>query len=402
MLRVPGSGPAYVGALLLLVACSKTSPPPTSVLGWNSEIQVENHFVASAPGVTIGMARYRPASGATRPEAVVLLHGYPVNLHEFDADEPYSLARRIAEQGFDVWAIDWRGAELSPPGPYTDPKAWHFNFDDFIHTDLHAALGYILKRSGLASYFLVGHSLGGSAQLGYLVTHPDAPCAGAVLVAPGIFVPYPGWQTDPMRLIFWTGTSLAHTAVPPGLPLPVGPMAHGLVDVLPAGAADLTIWLFNWFFGPLIWSSDNTNTQIAKMGIEKIVSSSNSTVMRQLLTWAFYLHNTTYGPTPYEWHWESSAYVQANGFRDYSALLPEMKVPQLWMVGPKDHLVPPKMVAQAFAMSGAADKTLLECSKASGFAVDYGHADTIIGLHSHQDIYPKIVQWLVQRTAVKP
>ncbi|GEM_PF-5502442 len=388
--------PIWGTVVVVLAGCggsgSDSSTPSSTVRGY--ALTTETHSVASAPGVTLKLFRTAPSSGRAYPNIVFLVHGFGIDHGEYDLEPPLSFARYLAENGFEVWAMDSRGSGDSSPQSLTDANGWRFNFDDVVHVDLHAALEYSLAASGAPGYVMLGHSLGGAAPLAYVTTHPQTPCKGAILVAPTICVPYVGWQTDPRREKFWKWVSPLRFSLPTGLPLPMSKLAQGVAMVLPEPAYSWTVWTLNWFVGPLIWSPENTNKEIATMALKTAVSDVNSTMLRQLMTWGEHLDSTTYGPSPYEWHYESSSYQQANGFQSYSARLPKFTVPQLWLAAPADYFVPPAMVYAAYSLSGAADKTFVEANKASGFSVDYGHGDLMIGVHTPKETYPLMLGWL--------
>lgn len=360
-------------------------------------VVVETHTVASTPGVNLKMYRYRPAAGPAYSDIVFLTHGFSVDADEYDLEPGLSLARTLAGAGFDVWSLESRGAGGSDPASILDLPAWKYNFDDQVHVDVHAGVTYALAQSGAPGYFWLGHSWGGVMIPAYVTTHPATPCRGAVLVAPAVCVPYVGWQTDPKREKFWKWVMPFRYALPTNLPLPQDLLAQGAAVVLPEPMFTWTVWMLNWFMGPIIWSPDNTGPEIASKAIKKIVSRSHSTGMRQLMQWGANLDSFTYGPSPYEWHYESSAYYQAHGFQSYSAKLPQFKTPQLWIAGEEDYLVPPGMVYGGYALAGASDKTYVKAGKAAGFAVDYGHGDLMIGKHTPKEIYPLVLSWLQAR-----
>jgi pimeloyl-ACP methyl ester carboxylesterase len=305
-----------------------------------------------------------------------------------------SIARTLASQGFEVWTHDTRGSGESVQGPYLDLSKWKFSLDDLIHTDLPAVISYVLSTSGATSYLWLGHSWGGTDILAYLGTHPESPCTGAVLVAPGIVTPYPGWQTDPKRMKLWGWIVPMRKLLAPGLPIPTTVLTQGLAAVLPEGVYSWTAWFLSWFVGEIVWSKENTNNELMVKALQKVVADLNSTQLRQLMDWGAHMDTYTWGPSPYEWQAESSKYYQQNGFQSYAALLPHLKIPQLWIAGPMDYLVPVGMAAQAYALSGATEKTWVEASKSAGFSADYGHGDLLVGLHTPTEIYPIISNWI--------
>lgn len=356
----------------------------------------ETYTIESAPGVSLRLYRLKPG-GTVFPKPVLLTHGYGVHSGVFDVEPSHSLARHLVEKGFEVWMADTRGSGESSPESLTDLPAWHFSFDDMVHVDMPVVIDFMLQKSGAAQFHWIGHSFGGPIILAYLGTHPGTPCAGAVMFAPAVFVPYFGWQVDSKRQTFWAVVSAMRWAIPTGLPLPQGSLAQGAALVIPEPAYTWTVWMLTSFTGPLILSKANMSPEIVSLAMKKAVADVPSTGMRQMAQWGTYMDTFTYGPSPYEWHYESSAYRQANGFQSYSAMLPDLKVPQLWISGAADFLVPSGMVKQAYWLSGAKDKAYVDAGKASGFSADYGHGDILIGNKAPEEIYPIISGWLAAR-----
>ena len=81
---------------------------------------------------------HRPPGRRRFREPVLLCHGLATNHLNFDFSPPYSLAHALAEAGFEVYSLDWRGAGDSRP-----PKGrgrFDFDADDLIEHDAPAVL----------------------------------------------------------------------------------------------------------------------------------------------------------------------------------------------------------------------------------------------------------------------
>ncbi|MBW2456738.1 MAG: alpha/beta fold hydrolase, partial [Deltaproteobacteria bacterium] len=101
---------------------------------------------------------------ARRP-AVALFHGALSNSRSFDVDG-YGLAPFLRDRGYNAFAVDFRGRGHSlPPSGST---GW--TIDDLICQDVPAAVAAIVQRTGVEQVHAIGHSLGGMALFGYLVT----------------------------------------------------------------------------------------------------------------------------------------------------------------------------------------------------------------------------------------
>ena len=117
---------------------------------------------------------------------VLLLHGFLEHAHVWDWVAP-----RLADAGYHVFALDWRGhgdSEWIGAGGY-------YHFIDYV-ADLAALVRGLGGRTAL-----VGHSMGGGAALLYAGTEPDR--VRALVSIEGLGVPdtHPG--TVPERVVGW-------------------------------------------------------------------------------------------------------------------------------------------------------------------------------------------------------
>ncbi|MCA9527281.1 MAG: alpha/beta fold hydrolase, partial [Myxococcales bacterium] len=131
----------------------------------------ERHFVETADGWRIALARVRPtAAGPAHGEPVVCFPGLACNGRLFDFDREHSLARHLAGLGFDVWMIDPRGTGASErPGFFG--RGFGYGFGAYAHQDAPAAVQHVLRATGHSRVLWVGHSMGG--LVGYqLSLHP--------------------------------------------------------------------------------------------------------------------------------------------------------------------------------------------------------------------------------------
>jgi fermentation-respiration switch protein FrsA (DUF1100 family) len=143
---------------------------------------------------------------------------------------------------------------------------------------------------------------------------------------------------------------------------------------------------------------DNMDIPLLEMSLRGVLGDTNTTLARQLMTWARFLDTFSYGPNPYQDGVGASAFYRQHGFVSYVSRLPEFRLPILLVAGAEDYLVPLGMMKQLFQLLGSSDKTFVEASRREGFQLDYGHGDLMVGLHAPREIYPVLLEWLVRRS----
>ena len=117
---------------------------------------------------------------------VLLLHGFLEHAHVWDWVAP-----RVAEAGYHVYALDWRGhgdSEWIGNGGY-------YHFMDYI-----ADLADLVRALG-GRVALVGHSMGGGAAVLYAGSEPER--VSALVSIEGLGVPDMDPDVAPERVVAW-------------------------------------------------------------------------------------------------------------------------------------------------------------------------------------------------------
>jgi pimeloyl-ACP methyl ester carboxylesterase len=130
--------------------------------------------------------RHHLLEWSVRGPTVLLLHGFLEHAHTWDRVAP-----RVADAGFRVLALDWRGhgdSEWIGRGGY-----YHF-------ADYAADLAGIVRAVG-GRTALVGHSMGASAALGYAGTEPER--VGALVCVDALGPPDTPAEMAPERFAAW-------------------------------------------------------------------------------------------------------------------------------------------------------------------------------------------------------
>ena len=84
---------------------------------------------------------------------------------------------------------------------------------------------------------------------------------------------------------------------------------------------------------------------------------------------------------------------------DYLGALGTVRTPALCFAGAGDvEIAPVEGCRAVFDALGSADKSLIVCGRAQGFVEDYDHARIVASRGSRQEIWPRILAWLQERT----
>lgn len=117
-----------------------------------------------------------PLPPSERPPAVLLIHGF-----SFDRAMMSTLARRIANAGYGVLAIDVRGH-----GDNRNPFASNRAIGAGLDGDVRTAIDFLRVTPGVdgSRIVVIGHSMGAGAALDYATSDPDL--KGAVMISGGL------------------------------------------------------------------------------------------------------------------------------------------------------------------------------------------------------------------------
>ncbi len=100
---------------------------------------------------------------------ILLIHGVTYSSNEFDTDyEDYSLVRKLAKEGYNVWRLDIAGfgqSEQVDDGFMPD--------SDYAALDIHAAVEKIIQTTGHEKIDILGWSWGTVTVSRYAAAHPE-------------------------------------------------------------------------------------------------------------------------------------------------------------------------------------------------------------------------------------
>jgi pimeloyl-ACP methyl ester carboxylesterase len=142
----------------------------------------------TADGVRLHVAHV--AARGRRRAVVLCTHAMMAHGRYFGGTRRHGFAMFLAEQGIDVYVLDWRGHGASRP---PDPRRAQWCFDDYVELDLPAAIAAVARdaRIGVDELTIIGHSLGGLVALAALGTGRIPAVRGLVLAATSVWLPGP-------------------------------------------------------------------------------------------------------------------------------------------------------------------------------------------------------------------
>jgi pimeloyl-ACP methyl ester carboxylesterase len=322
--------------------------------------QADERVVATtADGWQLALYRYRPR-GTARPHPVVAGHGFAGSHLIYDLGD-VSLARYLAEAGFDVFLVDLRGRGESwpPSGPSPD---LHWSFDDFAIRDLPAAVERACEVAGAGEAFWLGMEMSGQALYAAAILGTADRVRGGVTFGSPVVTPpkakVPGITMPPKqrkggRVPFRRGARMA------------GPLlAYTRSKMLEVS------------FRPA-----NTDPAAVARYFRAGVPDESTELADQFADWV-----------------EHGVMRSRDHAVVWSDRLDEVRLPLLVMVGAADRQRPPDSVEAAFKAFGSPDKTFVRAGVADGFSVDFGHDDLLAGRSSPAEVFPVVRQWLEERS----
>ncbi len=317
----------------------------------------ELHFAETDDGWHISMYRYIPAEPVRGREPVILCHGLSSNRYNLDFDEDKSIARYLREQGFDSWVMDLRGRGHSrAKGGWKKP--WGWCFDDYMRSDIPAALNLVKGYTGMTRVHWVGHSMGGMLMYAYLGSVEQASIQSFCAIGSPAKFDY-----------FW-------------FPVPLRRAARVLLNIIPV----FFDRIMARFASPLPFLVNTRrfgyDRRVLPRFLANAVANVSSNVLKQFLDWI-----------------ETGGFFSEDRKVNYQENLGKITRPFLLVAGRMDWASPPKMCRFTFEKIASTDKQLIVCGKENGYRQDYDHLSLIVGLHAREEVFPRIRDFLIQHSS---
>jgi pimeloyl-ACP methyl ester carboxylesterase len=318
----------------------------------------EIHFATTADGWRLALIRYRPVEngGVPHAEPVLLVPGIASNRYNMDFTDDLSLARFLAQKGYDAWIVELRGRGLSMRPRLFSKIRYDWSFDEYAERDLPAAAAAIARATGQRRVHLVGFSTGALAAMAFLSDpHRSVEVGSLVSIGGATSFKRTGKNVSGrlLRNLRW----LRH---------------RWLMRVL----APISGY---WHPSPLqiIHNPENTDGAVQRRALVNMIANFSRNEVLQYSDWIL-----------------NDVFRSIDQRRDYRAELPRINTPALLLAGPRDVLATPDAVKATYEALGSADKQFMICSRAQGMRVNYGHFDLVIGRESPAEIYPLVARWL--------
>ena len=335
-------------------------------------IEVRRYDTKTRDRWTLALHRYRlPTAKTPKRLPVVLCHGLASNRFSFDAPDGPSLARFLAERGYDVWALDLRGAGSSAKPHIVTSLRWEWSFRHYLEYDAPAGLDLVRGATGASEVHWVGHSLGGMLAYalmveGALAGQPPPFASVTTMASPTVHVgPAPNIPGAKMVQALLTRLQNART-----------PFAFSARLGVPLTGALYRLALFRILYNP-----DNMDPATVRRLLPHALDDVPARLLLDYLT-AFEARREGRGvPLAFA----------------YEARLDLIDKPLLVMGGPVDGLCPLPALTAVYDRASSPIKLLRVLSRANGCRHDYGHHDILFGHHVEAEVFAPIAQWLDAR-----
>lgn len=239
-----------------------------------------------------------------------------------------------------------------------------WTLDDHIHYDVPAILDFVKEEAGAAKVIWIGHSMGGMAMYGYLMTNARSNDIDKfVPIASTIMIPN---RPEPDSVLARIASQK--------------PVMHAslLVNTTVASQMrNLTLGTLKLPWERLFFNRDNMDKMTAIKMFRVAIDDTSPGVIEQ------YTNMIKNG------HLESSD----KGF-NYTHNIQRVGVPILVVAGAGDRMSSLDNFNYVLENVSSRKKEGVIFSKENGFSADYGHCDLILGRNAPEEVYAYIYDWL--------
>jgi alpha-beta hydrolase superfamily lysophospholipase len=315
-------------------------------------------YATTDDGYRIALHRYR-ARGPRRRHVVVACHGLACNHVAFDPSVDTSLARHLAQRGYETIVLDLRGHGQSDRASLRGPRRYTWTFDDYLLSDVPAALREAARITQSHDVHWIGHSMGGLLLYAHLARGGAGIRSG---IAVGSSLDYSAGESGFHGLLRFRALLSAVPAVPIGL---VARAAARFVGHVPTPFERFNVW------------SSNVDPAVFRAVCERGFHAVPPALMTQLAT-----------------AMRPGGLRSADGRVAYLEGLPRATTPVLSLAGDRDAQCPPEAARSTLEALGSARREHKTFGTAHGHADHYGHFDLLVGRRAKTEVWPVVDAWL--------
>lgn len=330
----------------------------------------ETHYARAADGWRLALYRYRPRDPQAHGEPVLLQHGLGASAKQFDlgVGTPQfpapSLARWLADRGYDVWACDLRGAGGSLRPDEGARTRWNFSVDDFLTLDGPAFVDYILAATGYANLHWVGHSMGGILLLAHCALHGSPRLASGIAAASGLDYSGAASSYDYIEPLKGIGRKLGR--------IPLGVWSKHVSPIFGRIANPIEASFYHL---------PNLSPAAARAIPAGVHGDVSGEVLFQLASL-----------------FRPGGLRSVDGQTAYLDLLANVSTPICFLAGERDRQCAPETIARTHALLPG-EKAFRVFGRSHGQAEHYGHFDLFAGLRADHEVFPVVLDWLASHRA---
>lgn len=356
-----------------------------------AKVKIKEYNVKTKDGWNLSVNRYTLKNGSSKKKAAVILcHGFNINNRFWDIDERCSIARYLAGNDYDVWAPSLRGSGLSSKPILSDLKGMirfeipaiprmlmkapaditklNWTIDDHINKDIPVIIDLVRKESGFDKIYWIGHSMGSIIVFGYLEAEDHNNVAGFISLSSMMIISKP---VNPQLERAANERQLLTASLL-------------LNAVVAAQLRNYTLGNIKIPMEELLMNKDNVETDVIYRFFRVAIDDTSPGIMAQFAN-----------------SLKAGKMISSDGKINYTDSMNLVKVPILIAGGSRDDFVAEEGMRGTYDAISSGDKSIVVFSKSNGYSADYGHCDLILGRNSEKEVYPVILNWLNERTAVK-
>ncbi len=311
------------------------------------------HYDAEAAGIEVD---------ETHDVPILIVYALINRPYILDLQPNRSVVRRLLENGFDVYLIDWHEPSQLDAG---------LTLEDYVDRYIDNCTDVVLDRSDRDDLNLLGYCMGGTMAAMYATLHPDKVKNLGLMAASLCFDATGGvleqWGSEE----YYSPATVAET-----------------FGTIPAEFFDIGFALMD----PV----QNTVTKYANLfdHLEDEDFVENFARMEHWLSDGIDMAGATYQQFLEDIYQDNQLYQNEMYLGDQHVDITNLDMPVLQIVAHYDHLVPPEASKPFTEVIPSEDTTIIEGQT--------GHIGLSVSSRSHDELWPEVCAWFADRSASGP